>query len=57
MTFNSLKRAPYPLAEALHKAWAGLPPQRKGLRTDIVSPELCGMFVVFSPNVKIVLIF
>lgn len=57
MTFNCLKRAPYPLAEALHKAWAGLPFQRKGLRTDIVSPELCGMFVIFPINVKITLIF
>lgn len=57
MTFNRLKRAPYPLAEALHKAWTGLPFQRKGLRTDIVSPELCGMFFVFLTNVKIVLIF
>ena len=57
MTFNRLKSAPYPLAEALHKAWTGLPFQRKGLRTDIVSPELCGMFVVFLTNVKIVMIF
>lgn len=57
MTSNSLKRAPYPLAEALHRAWAGLPFQRKGLRTDIVSPELCGMFFVFPTNVKILLIF
>lgn len=57
MTVNNLKRAPYPLAAALHKAWAGLPFQRKGLRTDIVSPELCGMCVVFPMNMGILLIF
>ena len=53
----TLKKAPYHLAEALRKAWAGLPPQRKNFRTDIVSPQLCGMFIVFSPSLKSVLIF